>query len=310
MAKRYYSSEELAEISGKFKPAGTLGKHFCTVVHQNKKMIVVGSVEGRVTLCAGDTLGYDCGKVWLVPKPESYNDPIRRVLALAKISQKVLEFSDEDIMYSVSAGGSMPNSCADVERGSSLLGVLGKHEDKYLPETRWDEESQPGWRGGFSFDQKVIGGEAIVVQRVCSNEPATYRRSRKVTRIIVRKNVDKKKVADWLEELLTPEGQERKKQREAKEKAAIAAKDESDLAKAKKLWDIIVPSPRFKYPWNNHFEFQGVRYEISHNPNRIGEAKLAHIDKGYVGGDEIHLLKAYRSGLLAAWVAAAQEEKC
>lgn len=310
MAKRYYKSEELAEQNGNFKPSGTLGKHFCTVVHQGDRTIVIGSVEGRVTLCAGDTLGYDCGKVWLVPKPESYNDPIRRVLALAKISQKVLEFSDEEIVYGVSVGGSMPNSCADVERGSSLLGVLGKHEDKYLPETRWDEESRPGWSGGFSFDQKVIGGEAVVVQRVCSNEPATYRRSRKVARVIVRKNADKKKVADWLEELVTPEGRERRKQREEAEKAAIAAKDESDLAEAQKLWEIIVPSPNFKYPWNNHFEFQGVRYEISHNPNRIGEAKWASLCIDYVGGQSVKLIDAYRSGLLAAWVAEAQEEKC
>lgn len=306
MAKRYFNSEELAKISGKFKPAGTLGKHCCTVVHQNDDTIVVGSASGRVTLHRGDTLGYNCGNVWLVPRPESYKDPIRKTLALAKISQKVLEFSDDDILYSVSFGGSVPNSCADTETGESLVGVLGDYEDKEIPDSRWYEENKPGWQGGFSFDKKITGGEVIVIKKVVSSEPTTCHRSKRVARIIVRKSTDKKKVVLWLEELLTPEGQERRWQREAAEKAAKAVKEENDLVEAKRLWAVIVPT--FKDPWYPGFQFEGVTYVISHNPNCEGDPNWAHIDRAYVGGEEISLLKAYRSGLLAAWAAKAQSK--
>ncbi len=71
MAKKYVSAEALKEISGYYKPAGTMGKHYCTVVHQNDATIVIGNVGGRVTIHEGDTIGYDCGKIWLVPRPES-----------------------------------------------------------------------------------------------------------------------------------------------------------------------------------------------------------------------------------------------
>ncbi len=92
MAKRYAKFEDLASVTGEWKPAGTMGKHNATVVHQGDTTVVVGSISGRVTLHTGDTLGYNCGEVWMVPKPESFNDPLRRLLAERRIPQRVLEF--------------------------------------------------------------------------------------------------------------------------------------------------------------------------------------------------------------------------
>lgn len=79
MAKRYYSFEDLSNISGYFKPGHTLGEHHCIVTPQlPDKIIVRGSKEGEVTLTPGDTLGYDRGSVWRVPHPSKYKNPIGR----------------------------------------------------------------------------------------------------------------------------------------------------------------------------------------------------------------------------------------
>src|SRR3989344_2667046 len=103
MAKRYAEFNRVPE--GFFKPEGTLGRHHCTVVRQGDEKVVVGSVAGRVTLKPGDTLGYDCGPLWLVPRVESYQDPIRRVLAQAHLGQKLLEFSTKPVEFTGSWEG-------------------------------------------------------------------------------------------------------------------------------------------------------------------------------------------------------------
>jgi len=214
MAKKYCSFDELIKLDGYFKPVGTMGKHHCTVVKQNDSIVIIGSVSGRITLQKGDTLGYDCGNVWLVPRPESYKDPVRRVIALAKISQKVLTYSDESVRYTVSFGHAFRDSCADTETGERLLEALGSYKEGELPDTRWNGPDEKGWRGACSFAQEITGGDAIIISQVSSFEPTTSCRSRKVSRIVVRTTADKNKVAEWLEEVITPEGRERRKQRE------------------------------------------------------------------------------------------------
>ena len=93
VAKRHFTYDQLSSVvPGRWKPAGTLGSHHAVITHQGDVIVVVGSVSGKVSLHVGDTLGYNCGDVWAVPKPESYRDPLRRLLAERKISQKVLEF--------------------------------------------------------------------------------------------------------------------------------------------------------------------------------------------------------------------------
>src|SRR3989338_6764740 len=92
MAKRYAKFEELSEMpAGTWKPYGTMCSHHATIVPQGETIVVIGSNEGRVTLRAGDTLGYNCGMIWIVPRPSSYGDPLRRFLAENKIRQSAIE---------------------------------------------------------------------------------------------------------------------------------------------------------------------------------------------------------------------------
>ncbi len=101
MAKRYISYENLS--AGYYKPADTLGSHHCMVVVKNKETVVTGSADGRsVTLKKGETLGYDQGTVWVVPNPDTYRDPIRRVLAKARLGQKLLMYSTQPVEYTES----------------------------------------------------------------------------------------------------------------------------------------------------------------------------------------------------------------
>jgi len=103
MAKRHFSYSDLQGINGEYKPGSTLGNHHMIVKKKGSSEIIVigiatdGQRTGQVTLKPGDTLGYDCGTVWRVPRPSEYRDPIRRVLAENKIGQKLLKFSDEEV---------------------------------------------------------------------------------------------------------------------------------------------------------------------------------------------------------------------
>jgi len=218
MAKRYMSFSDLAGFSGEYKPGGTLGRHNCNVVPQGDRVVVIGSAGGRVTLREGDTLGYDCGNVWLVPRPNSYRDPIRRVLALAKISQKMLEYSDQPVRYSVSYGRSLSSSCADTETGSRPRAILGDHTDQEVTGTDYQSPDQGDYQGGFGFEREVIGGDCIIVQSVASFEATTSSRGRRVSQVIVRTKVDKIKVAKWLEEQLNVGAARERREAEANQK--------------------------------------------------------------------------------------------
>lgn len=196
MAKRYISFEEIPE--GSFKPEGTMGSHHCTVVYQNGEKVVIGSVTGRVTLKPGDTLGYNCGGVWLIPQPDSYKDPIRRVLAQAHLSQKLLEYSIKAVKYlqewqdtsnwpSNSSADSSTGEEVDIFHGSNRRERLNRGETIRL----FDD-------GGL---YQVTGGDAIIVKKVVGRETTT-RRPRRVTRIVVRPTANKADVAEWLGEKL------------------------------------------------------------------------------------------------------------
>ncbi|GEM_PF-3291987 len=235
MAKRYFSHEELKGQSGFFKPSGTLGKHHCTITPQGEKIVVVGSAEGRVTLKPGDTLGYNCGSVWLVPSPDSYKDPIRRVLAMAHVSQKVLMYSDGHVEYTVSYSSSLRNSAADVETGDRAI-VMGDHQDQEVPNTRWDGVDRGEYVGGFSFRKEVTGGDVVVIRSVSSFEPTTSSRSRRTTRVVVRTTTDKNSVTKWLEKFFdVGSAREARIFRETLKERQFA----DDLTKAKELLQVL-----------------------------------------------------------------------
>lgn len=183
MAKRYVEFKDLPN-EGKYKPGGTMGGHHCVVVPQNGQKVVVGSVTGKVTLSEGDTLGYDCGTVWMVPRPDSYRDPIRRVLAECRVSQKVLSFSNEGIDYEVSWQETLPGSAADPNTGESIM-VLGNH-DKTI---RGLTERSNAYR--------IVGGVAIIVLQVVGRETC-HNRPTRVTRVVVRPSAPRVQVAEWL----------------------------------------------------------------------------------------------------------------
>ena len=304
MAKRYYAFSDLNGSSGEYKPGGTLGKHNCIVVPQGDRIVVIGSVSGRVTLREGDTLGYDCGTVWLVPRPESYRDPIRRVLALAKISQKVLEFSDAPVRYSVSYGRSLPNSAADTERGESIRAVLGEHKRQEVPDTYSKSPDEGDYNGAFGFQDEVVGGDCIIIQSVATFEATTSSRGRRVSRVVVRTKANKAKVAAWLEEELTPEGQDRRRTREAAEEADRQAKDAADLEAAQKLWDQVTYSYRSPSYYYDTFKFDRGHGEETFNLQTAPGWARESWSTGSFEKGAITLLEAYRCGLLTAWAKA------
>lgn len=94
MAKRYYSYEDLKDVSGKFKLGGTLGSHFCTVTPMPYCIWVtpMDADTGGVFLKPGDTLGYDCGNVWRLPNPANVKDPLRRAMLTHKIGKDRLHW--------------------------------------------------------------------------------------------------------------------------------------------------------------------------------------------------------------------------
>lgn len=97
MAKRYFPYDNLKGVNGKFKPTGTMGTHFCTVIPHHDGRIEVLDVQGnsKVIINPGDTLGYDCGDVWRIPNPDTVRDPLRRALLQNKISKSRLHWVDD-----------------------------------------------------------------------------------------------------------------------------------------------------------------------------------------------------------------------
>jgi hypothetical protein len=169
------------------------------VERHGDSVLVVGSRDGRVSLRAGDTLGYAGGEVWLVPRPEQYRDSIRGVLALAHLPQEMLRYSDEPIEY---------------RRGRpsrEAVRVLGDSKN----ERRWEPAFySDGMKDAVDSVDIVTGGEAVIVKADhAGKNDLNY--IWRVERIIVRTTADKSKVAAWLEEELTPEGQQRRAERVA-----------------------------------------------------------------------------------------------
>lgn len=179
MATRYFSFDELENVSGNYKPAGTMGNHRMTVVHQGEETIVFGFTKGRITMKKGDTLGYDSGRVWLVRSPESYDDPIRRWLAEKRIPQKVLRFSSDPVVTNQYGWSNM-----------EAHALNGEHL------SRWTQIS------GIS-NWLVSGADAVAITHVPEENFSIsgMRVSDKGIRLEylqVRPNADKTKVVEWL----------------------------------------------------------------------------------------------------------------
>jgi hypothetical protein len=149
----------------------------------------------------GDTLGYDCGSVWVVPRPESYKDPIRRVLAAYKISQKALIYSGQQVTYWKSRNEKPIGSSCDTDEGESLLGVMGEYKSGMVPDSDCIFD-RPGYEHGRSSMEYVDGGDTIVIQKVFGYDPNTTDQNRRVSQIVVRPSVNKTEAAEFLLGLL------------------------------------------------------------------------------------------------------------
>lgn len=181
----YYSYEELSLLSpGKVKPAGTLGSHHMMVSRGENCLICTGSDGEKLELFPGDKLGYRVGTVWKVPNPSSYDDPIRRILAHARISQKALDFTDDPVRFHEWWEDAPAGSCADTSRGDRAT-VLGEYQNKH--EFVYDEHHHT-----------ITGGDAIIIRSVVEFSTTAYRR-RAVTRVVVRPmQADKLRTIKWL----------------------------------------------------------------------------------------------------------------
>jgi hypothetical protein len=114
----------------------------------------------------------------------SYKNPIRRILAHARISQKALVFTDDPVHFREWWEDAPTGSCADTSRGDRAT-VLGEHEDKRK----------------FAYDEHhhtITGGDAIIIRSVVEKSTTVHRR-RRVTRVIVRpRAADKVALIAWL----------------------------------------------------------------------------------------------------------------
>lgn len=212
MAKRYFSFVELKEKAGNFKPVGTMGNHNCMITMQSENLIVVGSSSGHVTMKEGDTLGYDCGQIWLVPSPESYRDPIRRLLAERHISQKILEYSDEPVRFTMSFESVPTGSCASSATGSDAE-IFGEYKKECL--NFHSDQEKEGYSSGSTQDYEITGGKCIVINSIDhrAKQETTHHRSSHLSRVIVRKNANKREIVEWFEN--GGEAGERKKEEES-----------------------------------------------------------------------------------------------
>ncbi len=114
----------------------------------------------------------------------SYKNPIRRILAHARISQKALVFTDDPVHFREWWEDAPAGSCADTSRGDRAI-VLGEHDDKRK----------------FVYDEHhhtITGGDAIIIRSVVEKSTTAYRR-RAVTRVVVRPiQADKLRTIKWL----------------------------------------------------------------------------------------------------------------
>lgn len=295
MSKKYQIFSELPE--GYFKPSGTLGDHHCTVVCQGDEKVVVGSVAGKVTLKPGDTLGYNCGRIWVVPRPESYKDPIRRVLAQAHLSQRLLTYSTDSVEYTLSwqdTRGWPSNSGADPSTGEEAV-IFGSY----------DRETLDSWDGGRC--RRITGGDAIVIRTVVGHETTDYR-PRKVTRIVIRPTADKEFVTNWLFEQLIPDGIARRRERESQERFLAKFKElissqgmeissDEELTRIGEFYKA-VSEARYR---QKEMSFQGTEHQLSWHSRSSGMDEFFWKS----ASSRIELASAVRSGLLEAWATAA-----
>jgi hypothetical protein len=102
MAKRYIEYEWLLEAINEglsqYKPAGTMGTHHCVISLHPEGIRVKGTVRikarkrhlgqyeyvpGTIILKPGDTLGYNCGRIWRLKAPETPLDFLREKWRMA-----------------------------------------------------------------------------------------------------------------------------------------------------------------------------------------------------------------------------------
>jgi len=84
MAKKYFNFTELEEMGfGETKPSGTLGKHRLIIVGKEGNAFLVQGIKssGKKTavkkVSPKETLGYNCGKIWVLREPKTQLEKFR-----------------------------------------------------------------------------------------------------------------------------------------------------------------------------------------------------------------------------------------
>jgi hypothetical protein len=103
MAKKYLSYHDLCDITGgrEYTIPGTMGTHYLKTSHDDDGSIHVsgyasnGKMTGTVTVMKGETLGYDRGRVWMIPDPANVKDPVRRFRLMHKLPKGAVIFVDD-----------------------------------------------------------------------------------------------------------------------------------------------------------------------------------------------------------------------
>ncbi|MFA5991162.1 MAG: hypothetical protein WC794_02880 [Candidatus Doudnabacteria bacterium] len=187
MAKRFVRFSQLANLGDfeLFRAPNTFGAHGAIVRQtEDGRLAVTGlhSEAGQIKTAPavfikpGDTLGYEGGVVWRVKKPADYADPIRAVLAEARTPQRVLrEGNPEDL------------------------------RSQFRPEARVGD----GRGGDFPSDVFLARPAGDVSALLCWKWNFRHGNFQEVVAVIVLPDCDRRAVANWLSEQITPQGRER-----------------------------------------------------------------------------------------------------
>jgi len=179
MAKRYFEFNRILEVPANepYRFPGLLGLHHIVVKRKSEELIDLVGVDSYghskpVTLRVGETLGYNCGEVWVLPNPASIKDPLRRVCREVKYPISKIIFSplgDMSTYVDDLQGGAIADGYVPFYDGVTYDRFTIKESGrKFLAEKTWKKVGpidQRTFTSAFIFEEGTSRSDAANVIR-------------------------------------------------------------------------------------------------------------------------------------------------
>ena len=158
MAKYYIDLAHLLEwaddVTGYYKPGGTLGPHHCIVSPQaDGSAYVTGSYSGKVHLLPGDKLGYDCGSVWRLKAPVTPLEKLREKLYM-KVEWNYSNMKSVWGEHYYSVVGNDRDQYAKISHSNKLLAVMVDGSESKLTEVSQELDKYKGSLGDTVYESE------------------------------------------------------------------------------------------------------------------------------------------------------------